>query len=224
MTVDKFARLLARAVLMTSALAVAAPTLALAQRVPKPGPGLGPVPTKTITLPCCRCLDGKSVTIKVSTGAVPWSVTPPGVGAPTVAAVAASNPAWVLPSNPAWTGAPPAVWVGAPGAIETPGTYLFQMPFHVPKCIIPMQVKISGKFAADNSGQLYVDGNLVTASAGTPSYGFLPGSVTPFTWTGTLAPGSHAIRFVVTNDDGPTGAIVAATITVTCPREAERKD
>lgn len=164
-------------------------------------------PARVIQLPCCRCLDGKKTTVNASTGAVPWNVA---------FGNSAAQPAG-LASNVAWTPVPPGKWIGS--GSENEGVYTFQMPFQMPKCVIPMQVTISGKFAADNSGKLYIGGNLVASSQGTPDYGFLPGSVTPFTWSGTLAPGPQSIKVVVTNSGGPTGLVVAATITVTCPRQ-----
>lgn len=197
MKLDNVARLLMGAVLTTSMFAVSVPA-----------PAQGPRPPRAVVLPCCRCLDGKTTTVNVSTGAVPYNVS---FGS------SAAQP--VVPaSNVAWTPVPPGQWVGPSGNAAI-GDYTYSMPFQVPKCLIPMQVTISGKFAADNSGKLYIDGNFVKASQGTPNYGFLPGSVTPFSWTGVLAPGPHAIKMVVTNSSGPTGVVVAATIRVTCPRE-----
>lgn len=167
--------------------------------------GVRPPPPRAIELPCCRCLDGKKTSVNVSTGTAPWSVAFGNSGA---------APAGLV-SNVAWTPVPPGKWIG-PGS-DKEGDYTYQMPFQVPKCLIPMQVTISGKFAADNSAKLSIGGNVVASSQGTPNYGFLPGSVTPFTWSGTLAPGPQSITVVVTNSGGPTGLVVAATITVTCP-------
>ena len=202
MILDNIARRLTGAVLATSLIAVSLPAPVLAQR-----------PARDVRLPCCRCLDGKSTTVNVSTGTAPWSVAfGSGAAQPVVPA-----------SNVSWTPVPPGNWVGPSGNAAI-GDYSYTMPFHVPKCVIPMRVTISGKFAADNVGKLYIDNNLVKASQGTPNYGFLPGSVTPFTWSGVLTPGSHAIKMVVTNSSGPTGLVVAATITVTCPRDGEPID
>jgi len=202
MILDKTTRLLTGAVLTASLFAVSIPAPALAQR-----------PPRAVTLPCCRCLDGKSTSVDVSTGTAAWNV-----------AFGSATPQPVVPaSNVSWTPVPPGKWVGPSGNAAV-GDYTYTMPFQVPKCVIPMQVTISGKFAADNSGKLYIDGNFVKASQGTPNYGFLPGSVTPFTWTGVLTPGAHAINMVVTNSSGPTGVVVAATITVTCPRDGEPID
>lgn len=197
MKLDNLARLLMGAVLTTSMFAVSIPASAQ-----------GPRPPRAVVLPCCRCLDGKTTTVNVSTGAVPWNVA---------FGNSQAQPAGPV-SNVAWTPVPPGQWIGT--GSQNPGTYTFQMPYQVPNCVIPMRVTIAGKFAADNTATLYVEGHAV-ASLGTPNYGFLPGSVTPFTWTGTLAPGPHNIKVVVTNSDGPTGLVVAATITVTCPKEVE---
>ncbi|MET1110560.1 MAG: hypothetical protein ABWX67_03440 [Allosphingosinicella sp.] len=200
MTLVKIGRLLAGALLTTSMCAISIPAQAQA---PRPAAG--------VRLPCCRCLDGTSTSADVSTGTAAWSVAfGSGAAQPVVPA-----------SNVSWTPVPPGKWVG-PAGNSAIGDYSYTMPFQVPKCVIPMQVTISGKFAADNVGKLYIDGNFVKASQGTANYGFLPGSVTPFSWTGVLTPGAHAIKMVVTNTSGPTGVVVAATITVTCPREIEQ--
>jgi hypothetical protein len=202
MTLDKITRLVAGAILTTSIFAVSIPAPALAQRAPR-----------AVSLPCCRCLDGKSTTVNVSTGTAPWNV-----------AFGSATAQPVIPaSNVSWTPVPPGSWVGPRGNAAI-GDYTYTMPFQVPKCLIPMRVTISGKFAADNIGKLYIDGTFVKASQGTANYGFLPGSVTPFSWSGVLTPGPHAITMVVTNTSGPTGVVVAATITVTCPREGEPID
>ena len=208
MMLDKITRLLAGAVLTSSMFATAIPAPAFAQQAPMLVPELGIAkrPVRPVNLPCCRCLDGKTTTVNASTGTAPWNV-----------AFGSSAAQPVIPaSNVSWTPVPPGQWVG-PAGNAVLGDYTYTMPFQVPKCVIPMQVTISGKFAADNTGKLYIGGNLVKASQGTPNYGFLPGSVTPFTWTGVLTPGPHAITMVVTNTSGPTGVVVAATITVTCP-------
>jgi hypothetical protein len=208
MKLHNAARLLVGAVFTTSIFVVSLPAPALAQQGRAVGPPtfavLQPAP-RIIRLPCCRCLDGKRTNVNVSTGTVPWNVA---------FGNSAAQPA-ALTSNVAWAPVPPGHWIGT--GSETAGNYTFQMPFQVPRCVIPMQVTISGKFAADNSAKLYIEGNLVASSLGTPNYGFLPGSVTPFTWSGPLVPGAHSIKVVVTNSDGPTGLVVAATITVTCP-------
>ena len=105
-----------------------------------------PPPQKEIRLPCCRCLDGKSTSVNASTGTAPWNVA---------FGTSAAQPV-VSASNVSWTPVPPGKWVGPAGSANT-GAYTFQMPFQVPNCVIPMQVTISGKFAADNSGKLYID-------------------------------------------------------------------
>jgi hypothetical protein len=208
MKLNTIGRLLAGAILTTSTLAVSVPAFAQGGRtVAQAEQGvLQPVP-QPIRLPCCQCLDGKTLpAINASTGAAPWNVAFGSSAAQPVATA----------SNAAWTPVSPGQWVGPSGSAAV-GDYTYLMPFQVPKCTIPMQVTISGKFAADNSAKLYIDGTFVKASQGTPNYGFLPGSVTPFSWTGALTPGAHAIKMVVTNSSGPTGVVVAATITVTCP-------
>jgi hypothetical protein len=171
----------------------------------------GQIPGNAIRIPCCRCLDGSKETIRIDTGAVPWQVSSPGSSAQQTAVGA---------SNAAWTNLSPAKWVGPPGAPTAQGDYRYQVQIHLPRCIIPGQVTIKGRFAGDNSVKAFFDNAQIAASGGTANYGFLPGSVTPFTAT-TNAPGLHTLTFVVTNSSGPTGLAVEASITRVCPKELE---
>lgn len=174
---------------------------------------LAAVPRDAIRVPCCRCLDGTRQTVNINTGTARWQVTSPGsTGIQPVA----------LAGNPAWTPVPPARWVGPPGNPTTVGDYTYFIRIYVPRCTIPPRVVMSGRFAADNSARVFLDANQIAASQGTPNYGFLPGSITPF--SASLSPGLHTVRVIVRNISGPTGMILQGSLTITCPRELEQPD
>lgn len=168
-----------------------------------------PVAPPVISLPCCRCIDGGVATISINTGAAPWGVNWPSVF---------GYPAVVPAANAAWAPVPPAQWVGPAGAPTAAGDYVYQLQFQVPQCVIPARITIAGRFAADNGATLFIDANQVRSSAGTPNYGFLPGSVTSFSAPVPPTPtGLHSIRLVVSNTSNVTAAIVQGAISVTCP-------
>lgn len=171
-----------------------------------------PIPPTAVRVPCCRCLDGTTRTIAINSGTSPWQVSNPG--APNVFAPAVSA------TNVAWTQLPPARWIGPVGGNSATGDYVYQLQIYVPRCVIPATVRIIGHFAADNRARLLHNGNQIAASLGTPDYGFLPGSVTPFT-VNNLTAGLHTLQLVVTNSGGPTGAVIRANVTSTCPRDLE---
>lgn len=205
MTFDKFSRLLAGAVLMTSTLAVPAP--ALAQRVPGPGP----VPVKMLTLPCCRCLDGSVQTVNISTGSVGWTVKPP-VGSVQTA---------IASSNVAWTNAlAPAIWLGTQNG--QPGNYEFDLRFSVPNCTIRPTVTLSGAISADNGGTVSLIPASMTPVSGPYPFGFL--TTTTFA-SGNLVPGTiYTLRVTVNNQSGPVGMVLKGTIIVRCPKDVIKTD
>jgi hypothetical protein len=161
-------------------------------------------------LPCCRCVDGTTTEINIDTGAASWRVTAPG-GAYQQAAVP-------IPPHPAWaTLLGPAAWIGAPGAPETEGDYEFELQFYVPDCVIPAEILVTGQAAADNRADIFLDSSS-SSLATVPSYD--NSGITSFVGSVSGA-GIHRLRFVVTNDGGPTGLIVRAAIVVRCPRQLE---
>ena len=166
--------------------------------------------TRVLQVPCCRCLDGNKQTVSINTGTAGWVVARPNTTAFS-AVIPASNTAWA-------TSLAPAAWVGPAGAPTTLGDYTYQIAFNVPRCTIPGGVSISGRFLADNGAKVYLDGATtpVASSLGTPTYGFHPGSVTPFTITG-IAPGNHILRVVVNNSSSVTALALQGAITVACP-------
>lgn len=197
------ARRLAGALLLAFAptsIAVAAQPAAAQAQISVPS-----IPPYAIRIPCCRCLDGHTQTVTINTRAAPWRVDPPGV-VPFQPVVPANNVAWVP--------LPPAGWVGPPGPPAFNSDYVYQLQIYVPRCIIPARVTFAGRFAADNRGRMYLDGNLIATS--------LTFTVpTPFSSV-PLGPGIHTLNVIVHNDYGPTGLIVQGAITIVCPRELEQ--
>ncbi len=134
----------------------------------------------------------------LSTGTAVWSVTTPANVTST-----AQNAAYV-----AWTTMlSPAQWVSPPGSPQNAGVYVYETRFKThDRCA---SQSVSGRFLGDNTVKLYFDGNLIASSQGTPNYGFLPGSVTPFTVSG-FGPGVHTLKAEVQNESGPSGLVVEA--------------
>src|SRR3954470_2282602 len=163
-------------------------------------------------LPCCRCLDGTTTEIKIDTGFASWRVTSP--------LSPYQQPAVPIPTVPSvWANLlAPAGWVGAPGAPEAVGDYEFELQFYVPDCVIPADINVSGRAAADNHALIFLDAN-TTPVATVPNYS--NGGITAFVAGPVTGSGIHKLRIVVTNEGGPTGLIVNAGITVRCPRDLE---
>jgi hypothetical protein len=192
-------------------------TAGLAQdavRTVQSGPRIG----KLAVLQCCQCVGRDAPQpqgLNLSTGTGPWNVTlPGGAGSGTQNA---SNPAW----GPALvTG---ATWISPTGNPSATGPYKYTTSFAARRCTIPSSITITGKFLADNKGTLYVDGVQVAVSLGTPDYGFLPGSLTPFSYTipASSSGGVHTITMQADNSSGPTGIDVQLNIKRNCPKNVE---
>ncbi len=169
------------------------------------------IPAGAIRVPCCRCLDGTRQTINLNTRTAPWRVSRPG---------SSTNQPVVPAGNVSWAPVPPAGWVGPRGNPTTVGEYTYVLQLYVPHCTIRARVVMSGRFGADNSARLFLNSSQIAASQGTPNYGFLPASITPF--TGVLIPGLNTISVIVRNSGGPTGMILQGQVAITCPREREQ--
>lgn len=167
------------------------------------GPGKPP-PVKMITIPCCKCLDGSTQTVSINTGANAWTMKPPT--GPAQPAPVTTHVAWT-------TGAAPAQWVGTQSGVQ--GSYVFELRFHVPNCVIRPTIMVSGIFSADNGGVLTIDTPMPAFNAPPPT-AFQ--STFPF-GKQVVGPGMHTIRVTVNNLGGPVGAVVKGTITVRCPKE-----
>ena len=174
-----------------------------------------PPPTATPSLPCCECV-GKATQIDLSTGQGSpvdplWKVN--------------ANPAYTTPPYPGWTTSllPGAKWIQpvaspTPASGVAPGIYKYTVRFNIPKCVIPNAVRLDVKWAADNSGKVYLDNNTTPVASCTLSTCFQTGVAQPFSLTG-LAPGLHTLRFEVNNEGGPSGLAVSAKLTRQCQRE-----
>jgi hypothetical protein len=173
-------------------------------RIPPPPRGV---------LPCCNCLN-EVKTASLNTGSLPWTVKGPG-SSTSVAAVNSSNAAWTT------TVIPTANWISPAGNPTAPGNYVYETRIDLRNCTLNSTVTISGKFLADNVGSVLVDGKPIISSAGTPNYGFLPGSLTNFSYT-VAAGGVHTVTINAYNAGGPTGIIAEVTATRTCRGNPER--
>ncbi|OYX46863.1 MAG: hypothetical protein B7Y97_13145 [Sphingomonas sp. 32-66-10] len=173
---------------------------------------------KVVDVPCCTCIGGQARPIIVSTGAATWEVAPPGSTAFVNTTLATVNQGWTatLPGA-AWVG--PANNTGAPA-----GTYTFRLRFRVPKCVIPGRVTISGRFAADNGAQVFIDGAAtpIASSGGVATRGYQTAAITPFSQAG-FAPGMHEIVVRVNNIGGPIGLLMDATIANQCSSAVETR-
>ncbi len=163
-------------------------------------------------LPCCQCL-GSNVTLDLSTGkGVPidplWKVN--------------GGPAYTTPPVPGWlTTLTPAKWI-QPVASPTPssnvpvGFYRYTTQFDVPMCTIPSDVQLDGKFAADNSAIVRLDGNQIAACL--PNTCFkTPAAPVPFS-VAAILPGTHTLTIDVKNDGGPSGLVVNAQLNGKCKK------
>lgn len=177
-----------------------------------PGQSQEAVRGRATILPCCLCVGGDATTINLSTGAAPWTVTAPS-GPSGQGTVNASNVAWTT------TVIPSAQWISPVGNPTTIGDFKYDVSFDARKCIVPSVIVISGKFLADNKGKVLVDGIPIgVSSLGTPNYGFLPGSLTPFSYTipAGSSSGIHTVSLVATNRGDATGIIVELSVTRKC--------
>lgn len=168
------------------------------------------VPSQTPSLRCCECL-GNTTTLDLSTGqASPidplWKVN--------------GGPAYTTPPYAGWaTNLGPAKWIQpvpspTPSSNVAVGVFKYTLQFSVPKCTIPSEVRLEGKFAADNGANISLDGNPVT-SCPTPYCFKAPGQ--PLTITG-IGPGTHLLTVDVKNEGGPSGLIVNAKLTRQCQK------
>lgn len=163
-------------------------------------------PAKVVRAICCKCVDGSQQSASINTRTAPWTVALGNGAAQPVSNV----------GNPAWGAAAPAGWVG-PASAGT-GTYTYKLTIVVPQCVIGGRVTLKGRFGADNSGQLRLDGNLV-ASTGGGNLGFQLPNFASFSVP--VGSGTHTIEVTVTNPHGPTGMIVQAALLTDCPRSPE---
>lgn len=195
---------------LTLALALVALAVLSGFGLAHPQGGRKPPPS----LPCCKCL-GESHTLDLSTGQGSpidpiWNVN--------------GNPAYTTPKVSSWIALPGAQWI-QPVASPTPsksvpaGVYKYTVKFNIPKCTIPSDIRLDGKFSADNSAKAFLD--IPTQPVGScPGPTCFAGSVPLTVNPAWLTPGStHTLEIDVTNDGSYSGLIVNAKLTRQCPKE-----
>jgi hypothetical protein len=166
-----------------------------------------PEQPQLMTLRCCEA--GKPAQIDISTGQSGpidplWTVN--GAAAYTTPLV----PGWASNLSPAKWIQPVASPLPAYGVAV--GVFKYSVHFVVPKCGKLSQVRIDGRFAADNGAKVTLDGNPVTTCP-TPYCFKAPGQ--PLTITG-IGVGPHTLTFEVNNEGGPSGLSVNAKLTRNC--------
>jgi len=169
----------------------------------------------TVRAPCCRCLDGKETSTVLDTGTAPWKLAGPGI--------TGVVPAVPVGRHPSWTSAlAPGKWVADGGGARddrAAGTFKYVLQIFIPKCIIGAPVTISGRFAADNSADLYLDNSMI-ATQGSTNVGFKAGQVASFSATISSA-GMHTLTVKVANESGPSAMVLAGRLSSVCPKELE---
>lgn len=199
---------------------------ALDKVIPLPEP-IPPVVKKIVNIPCCRCLQGAKSGVDISTdGSVPWLVTAATLSqSPGGAVTPVFQPGLISNPHPSWTVATsqllPAGWLqpapAGPYSNFTNGPYTYKLSIMVPKCIIPMGVKLTGKFSADDEAKLYLDPP-PSSSSSAPIYLGMQGfnNVTSFTQAMNV-PGVWTLRAEIRNvGGGPTAFAVKGFVTRAC--------
>jgi hypothetical protein len=168
------------------------------------------VPTSLSLPPCAR--PGQTVSLDLSTtqiaGADPnWTVTPGGL--PTHTNVAA------------WTALPPNNnWIKP--TTNAASTYTYTRSFNLP-CLPRdyQKLDLSGNFAADNNGRVFLNGNYLNQCTGSLCFQAPIGGTFFTAATASLfVPGLNQLTVIVGNQAGtPTGLAVVATLTATCGRD-----
>lgn len=178
---------------------------------PTPSPIDGP---GRLVLPCCKCV-GDPVTLSLSTGAVPWTVTPgSGPATTTLSPWASTGASWIQPV---------ASGTADPNVPAGPFTYMTK--FVIPdNCTIPYDTntfKLSGTWAADNGGTLSLLG-----ASGSPSQCVTPYCFkTPvnFSFGAPISLGGHVLTATVTNlPSSYSGLSVNATLTGRCTTKIQK--
>lgn len=173
-----------------------------------------------IQLPCCS--SGTVNIINIDTGSAPWRVMPP--------AQTWYQPVVVPAPNAAWAPLPQASWVRPAPATSAfaLGNYTYALALNVPACSQGRTISITGNVAADNTASVFLDtptmaGTTPIVSQTTPTHGFLPANVTPFTTSiSSASAGTYVLRVVVTNQGSAafpysdTGMILRGAVATAC--------
>lgn len=161
---------------------------------------------KVVRAICCRCVDGSQQTVSLNTRTAPWTVsTGNGPAQPVING-----------GNPGWSPAAPAGWVAPPKPSGT--IYTYKLTIVVPRCVIGGRVALKGRFGADNSGQLKLNGNTIASTSGgiqgfqAPNFG---------SFSTNIGPGTYTLSVEVKNPHGPTGMVLQGDLITQCPRSTE---
>ena len=127
--------------------------------------------------------------------------------------------AYAITKHSAWVSSgADAMWIAptGSGATDPVGLYIYTLTFTV--AADPANVTISGKWATDNSGEIWVNGQN-TGFARVGEYGFQ--NLAAFTLSQYLQSGQNTLEFRVTNAAGtsgnPTGLLVTDMSAVVVP-------
>jgi hypothetical protein len=171
-------------------------------------------PTKGLSLPCCKS-PYDVVTLDLSTGQ--------GSGPKDSWWKMNGGPAYITPKVGSWLDLPSARWIQtvaspAPSNKIPSGVFNYKVNFNNPICPIPSEVRLEGKFAADNSAKLWFDRFTLL-----PEIALCPGP-TCFMAPGvnfsvfSIFPGNHELESAVTNLGSYSGFLVNAQLTRQCKK------
>ena len=125
------------------------------------------------------------------------------------------KPEAIVPGHPNWVvppAAPAAEWIGPTGfgTHDPVGVYVYTAvdTFSTSAADIATGVVLSGNWASDNAGAIYLNGSPATGTGVTTGTGDF-GSLTAFSITGGFNPGTNTLGFQVTNDENPTALLVS---------------
>jgi hypothetical protein len=140
------------------------------------------------------CRKGQSLDLSIGTPG--WKLKMPDGSLSPI--VPLSSPSWPLLTGAPWQGPPNGSSTGFPV-----GYYTYALKVMFEPCKGPAAV-VDVKYMSDNRAKLLLDGVVVQQQAGTPYYGFLPGSLSSFhqVLLATVS-GIHTITVEVENRTGP---------------------
>jgi hypothetical protein len=173
----------------------------------------GPATPQTLAL--CQ-QEGQAVALNVSTGLgsigskdLNWTVTGGGT-APAAYSTTKVGP-WAAPPAPSTHWIQPATG-GSPDNNFPPGVqYIYKTTFVVPPAMFLLGVTVQGTFAADDSADVYLNGQYVTGGANFSI-------AQPFDASSLVQAGLNTLEFRVKNQAHYTGLMVDASVTSKCAR------
>jgi len=127
------------------------------------------------------------------------------------------HPNWVVPGdNARWIGPKPF----EPTLSDADGWYIYELKFNITGTA-PSNVSINGKWATDNSGEIWLNGVLMAAMGGTDSAYVGFASLADFALTSGFVSGQNTLQFKVYNfpqvEGNPTGLLVTDMGAVVVP-------